>query len=67
MMSRCWDGSWGTLIAAAAQGSIMERFIWICALANRRVFVWVSNNLFFNSFSARGHVMIELRENFAWI
>ena len=35
MMSHYWDGSWGTLIAAAAQGSIMDRFIWICALANR--------------------------------
>jgi hypothetical protein len=32
-----WDGSWGTLIAAAAQGSNMGRFIWICALANRCV------------------------------
>ena len=35
MMSHYWDGSWGTLIAAAAQGSNMGRFIWICALANR--------------------------------
>ena len=35
MMSHYWDGSWGTLIAAAAQGANMGRFIWICALANR--------------------------------
>ena len=35
MMSHYWDGSWGTLIAAAAQGSNMGRFIWLCALANR--------------------------------
>ena len=37
MMSHYWDGSWGTLIAAAAQGANMGRFIWICALANRCV------------------------------
>ena len=35
MMSHYWDGSWGTLLAAAAQGANMGRFIWICALANR--------------------------------
>ena len=35
MMSHYWDGSWGTLIAAAAQGSNMGRYIGICALANR--------------------------------
>jgi len=35
MMSHYWDGSWGDLIAAAAQGSNMGRYIWICALANR--------------------------------
>ena len=38
MMSHYWDGSWGDLIAAAAQGANMGRFIWICALANRCVF-----------------------------
>ena len=37
MMSHYWDGSWGDLIAAAAQGANMGRFIWICALANRCV------------------------------
>ena len=35
MMSHYWDGSWGDLIACAAQGSTMGRYIWICALANR--------------------------------
>ena len=39
MMSHYWDGSWGTLIACAAQGSSMGRYIWICALANRYVLI----------------------------
>jgi hypothetical protein len=46
MMSHYWDGSWGTLIACAAQGSSMGRYIWICALANRCVLSWCALRIF---------------------
>jgi hypothetical protein len=39
-MSHAWDNEWGELIAAAAQGAPMNRFVWICALANRQ---WPGN------------------------
>jgi hypothetical protein len=37
---KAWDNEWGELIAAAAQGAPMNRFVWICALANRQ---WPGN------------------------
>jgi len=40
LMSHAWDNEWGELIAAAAQGAPMNRFVWICALANRQ---WPGN------------------------
>jgi hypothetical protein len=40
LMSHAWDNEWGELIAAAAQGAPMDRFVWICALANRQ---WSGN------------------------
>jgi len=39
-MSHCWANSFGELVAAAAQGAPMNRFVWICALANRQ---WAGN------------------------
>jgi len=41
LMSHAWGNNWGELIAAAAQGAPMNRFVWICALANRQ---WPGNN-----------------------
>jgi hypothetical protein len=40
LMSHAWDNEWGELIAAAAQGAPMNRFVWICAVANRQ---WPGN------------------------
>ena len=40
LMSHAWGNNWGTLVAAAAQGAPMNRFVWICALANRQ---WAGN------------------------
>ena len=40
LMSHAWGNNWGTLVAAAAQGAPMNRFVWICALANRQ---WPGN------------------------
>jgi len=40
LMSHSWGNNWGTLVAAAAQGASMDRFVWICALANRQ---WAGN------------------------
>jgi len=40
LMSHAWDNEWGDLIAAAAQGAPMKRFVWVCALANRQ---WAGN------------------------
>jgi len=40
LMSHAWGNLWGELIAAAAQGAPMGRYVWICALANRQ---WPGN------------------------
>ncbi len=40
LMSHAWGNDWGELVAAAAQGAPMNRFVWICALANRQ---WPGN------------------------
>jgi len=37
---KAWDNEWGKLIAAAAQGAPMNRYVWICAPANRQ---WAGN------------------------
>lgn len=41
LMSHAWGNNFGTLIAAAAQGASMNRYVWICALANRQ---WAGND-----------------------
>ena len=40
LMSHSWSNSFGDLVAAAAQGAPFNRYIWICALANRQ---WPGN------------------------
>jgi len=40
LMSHSWGNLWGELVAAAAQGAPMGRYVWICALANRQ---WSGN------------------------
>ena len=40
LMSHSWSNSFGDLIAGAAQGAPFNRYIWICALANRQ---WPGN------------------------
>ena len=40
LMSHAWSNKWGILMAAAAKGAPYNRYVWICALANRQ---WAGN------------------------
>jgi hypothetical protein len=42
LASHVWDNLWGTLITSVAQGAPMNRYVWICALANRQ---WAGNEM----------------------
>ena len=40
LMSHAWSNKWGILMVAAAKGAPYNRYVWICALANRQ---WAGN------------------------
>eukprot|EP01040_Poterioochromonas_malhamensis_P005192 gene5192-5561_t len=40
-VSHCWNGSWGTLVAAVSEQADLDKFVWIDIFAVRQ---WPSNN-----------------------